>query len=214
MERKRSVRGKLVAFDGLPEKDFILESFASNVVSIATDGKTTIMLFEEGGWAFTAGLPTALRNELDARKTLPAYVALGSQNRWFLTFANGAETWNGPDEMSRVLQDSALVEQHRGVRTVAFGSTFDSYFIVFNDGWWCRGDLPDGLKIAIQRLGAEPSFKCVSLGPDGEWYLETLDGKAGWGGVPNHFDHFIRRVKKDIKFIDFGKDKSYLIRYS
>jgi len=65
LERTRSARGKQLAFQGLPGR--VTENFSENVVSIATDGEATIMLFEESTWAFTAGLPTALHNKLQAR---------------------------------------------------------------------------------------------------------------------------------------------------
>ena len=67
LERKRSARGTQLAFSGLPGRDVITGSFGEEVVSIATDGEATIMLFEESAWAFTKGLPTLLHNKLQVR---------------------------------------------------------------------------------------------------------------------------------------------------
>eukprot|EP00290_Baffinella_frigidus_P035417 CAMPEP_0180337204 /NCGR_PEP_ID=MMETSP0988-20121125/45257_1 /TAXON_ID=697907 /ORGANISM="non described non described, Strain CCMP2293" /LENGTH=407 /DNA_ID=CAMNT_0022325533 /DNA_START=88 /DNA_END=1312 /DNA_ORIENTATION=+ len=214
LERKRSARGRQLAFQGLPGRDAITGNFSEDVVSVATDGEATIMLFEQAAWAFTAGLPTALHNKLQGRqRTLPrpTYVALGSENRYYLEFADGAKIWSGPEALRRALEDEDLIEQHRGVRTVAFGETFDAFFLVCKDGWWsCGGELPDGLEEGVRRK----DLSCVSLGPDGEWYFQAHNGSSKWGGVPRDFANFIRKVKSGITFIDFGADGSYLIRYN
>ena len=59
---------------------------------------------------------------------------------------------------------------------MAFGETYDAYFLVCKDGWWSwGGDLPDAL---IESFGRKPDLACVSLGPDGEWYLQGQDGRS------------------------------------
>ncbi|KAJ1476599.1 hypothetical protein T484DRAFT_1965386 [Baffinella frigidus] len=217
LESKRSSRGKKLAFAGLPHTDHIKGIFSEDVVCIATDGNATITIYEHAAWAWTPGLPTALHNKLTGRqKTLPrpTIVALGSESRYYIAFADGQAVWHGPGEMASVLLDVALTSLHGGVRSVAFGEGFDTFFLVFNDGWWHAPGMPAGLGRLMESRKCRPDLKCVSLGPNGEWFLEAQNGRSWWGGVPEDFADFIANVKDRITFIDFGARESYLIRYN
>ena len=81
--------------------------------------------------------------------------------------------------MTGVLNDRALTALHGGVRSVAFGEGFDSHFLVFNDGWWdYDGDIPDGLHRLMDSRKFRSDLTCVSLGPDGEWFLRAQNGSS------------------------------------
>ena len=80
--------------------------------------------------------------------------------------------------MTSALNDSRLAALHGGVRSVAFGEGFDSYFLVFNDGWWDHdGDIPHGLRRVMDSRSWRADLTCVSLGPGGEWFLRAENGR-------------------------------------
>jgi hypothetical protein len=132
------------------------------------------MLYENGGCAFTANLPKLLYNKLNGRqKSLPnpAYVALGSQNRYYIKFKDGKYEWVGCEEMTQTLQ------QIRNVRTVAFGDQWDSYFIVYSDGDYAYSNIPGSLRNLLTSRNDRCDLECDSLGPSGKYYLRTKNGR-------------------------------------
>ena len=55
----------------------------------------------------------------------------------------------------------------------------------------------------------------VTLGPDGEYFLKAQNGKTWWGGISTAMSKTIRSIGNDrLKFMDFGEDNTYFIRYS
>ena len=101
------------------------------------------MLYEGGGFSYTAGLPAGLHKKLHTRALShpsPTYFSIGTENRYYVHFANGKSEWVGPKSMSETLH-----EQDRTVRSIAFGDSWDSYFVVFTDGWWTYHGVPESL---------------------------------------------------------------------
>lgn len=125
-------------------------------------------------------MPKNLHNKLNGRQqSLPApnYVAMGSQDRYYISFTNGAREWVGCDEMTKELESSA-----RSVMTVAFGEHWDSHFIVYTDGYWNYNNLPHGLSHLLKSRKHKADMSCVSLGPNGEYYA-LVQRMAVCGGV-------------------------------
>ena len=114
---------------------------------MATNGDATIFLYDHGGWTWTprSGLPKSLHNKLKGRNrhTMPSpiYVSLGSEDRYYIEFADGKSQWIGPDDLSDALNEEAT----RSVASVAFGEDMNSYFIVFKDGGWSYYNVPSDL---------------------------------------------------------------------
>ena len=73
LESERLARGNQITY--LIDRDvadFVDRSFSDRVTSIACGGNATIMLYEHGGWAWSAGIPKHLHNKLNGRqRTLP-----------------------------------------------------------------------------------------------------------------------------------------------
>lgn len=77
------------------------------------------MLYESGVWAFTSNLPRQLYNKLHGRAyelPSPTFVALGSQDRYYIHFADGKAQWCGPDSLTEVLHETDST-----VKCIAFG---------------------------------------------------------------------------------------------
>ena len=134
--RDRAARGtKQSVF--LCDSETVSKQFKETATCVSTSGKATVMLYEGGGWAHTAGVPRHLYDKLNERASSPTYVSIGARaihhllspsprhwtaDRCYVKFANGASQWVGPDPMSNVLKTES-----RSVRSVAFGATFDSF---------------------------------------------------------------------------------------
>ena len=186
-----------------------------DVRCVATNGDSTVCLYDDGDWAYTAGLPTLLHNKLNGRALhhpSPTYVALGTMGRYYIEFASGKSEWVGCDHMNDLLKHP----QNRSVRTVAFGEDWDSYFVVFDDGWWSCNNVAQGLLDLIKTRRNASDLSAVSLGPTGEWFLQAQNGRTWWGACAHVVDETddIQNQGGDIKFIDFGSDNSYIIRWS
>ena len=213
LEAKRIARGD--------EKSSLLynhedaaDMFKSTTSCVATNGHATIMLYEDGDWAYTRDLPTGLYNKLNGRSldhSRPSYVAVGTQERYYIRFRNGSSQWVGPDGLS-----TALHETSRTVASVAFGEDYHTWFIVYTDGYWeYNGYIPSGLDELLESRKNRTDLSFVTLGPDGEYCLKAQNGKMWWGGISTAMSEKINQIGKDrLKFMDFGEDDTYFIRYS
>merc|ERR1712151_1182239 len=183
-----------------------------DVKCVATNGQGTVVLYESGEWKFTQGVPRFLRNKLLNRQpTLPSpiYVSIGCENQYFISFSDGNFEWMGCDTMRDILMKSK-----RDVCAITFGSNYDSFFIVYDDGsWQYHGLIPNGLENKLKERGERGDLTCVSLGPRGEWFLAAGNGRRWWGGISEELNNAIAPIKDRISFMDFGVDGSFMVRY-
>lgn len=196
--------------------DHVLECFDDDdLICIACGGKSTVFLYDfAGGWACTSGLPTLLYNKLNGRQhMLPKakYVALGSQDRYYISFEDGKSEWVGCEEMTTFLQSEEDLD--REVVSVAFGFDWDSYFIVYEDGGFYYQNVPCGLDDHMEKRWLEGDIKCVSLGPAGEWFLQIQSGHWWANGMTPEADEKVEKHKNELTFLDFGDDGTYLLRH-
>ena len=188
------------------------KNFDAATTCVALGNSTIMMLYEKYGWSWN-GTPTKLLyNKLHGRQRHlpdPTYVALSGDNRYYIKFADGKSEWVAPDSFS-----DKIHAQSRGVRTVAFGEDWDTWFIVFNDGWWSwDGDIPDGLLQRLTSRDKRADLTCVSLGPSGEWYVSAQNRKAWWGGMDDDQLDIAGRYKDRVMCMVFGGDRKIHIRY-
>ena len=219
-ETRRSRGNRINCF--LSHAEFVTEVFTDTTKCVSTNGSATIFLYENGSWAWTAGLPGQLYNKLNGRsRSLPSptYVAIGTGNRYYIEFADGQAQWSSPDDMNKYIRGEA--RKNGGIASVAFGEDYDTYFIVYkNGGFRGSGDIPSGLKDIISRRNRKGDLKCVSLGSNGQWFLEANNGRAWWGGLSTKTLRKIDEVKDRIKFLDFGtfdvdeNEDDFLVRYT
>ena len=196
-----------------------ITSMGRLIKSVSTNGKGTVFLYGNGGVAFTPNIPRALHYKLSQlRKTSdrdcrPAYVSLGTRDRFFMTFHGGKYTMKGPKALDREIKQSDELPA-----SVAFGISFDTYFVVFRDGSWsCRGkDIPKALQDKLDAREDRPDLVCVNLGPSGEWFLRARNGRLWWGGTSDEMDDSIQQLLDSghyLNFLDFGEEGSYFISY-
>jgi hypothetical protein len=188
------------------------------VKKIATNGKSTIFLYGNGGVAYTPLIPRPLYQKLSQLRnsrmdSRPSYVALGSRDRFFCSFHDGSFCLKGPKELDKELKRCV-----KPPRSVAFANTWDSFFIVFHNGEWrYHGrSIPDGLKEKLHERKERADILCVNLGPAGEWFLKAENGRMWWGGVHRDTDKAIMDLLDDghyLHMLDFGEDGSYFVSY-
>eukprot|EP00523_Entomoneis_sp_CCMP467_P014636 CAMPEP_0168772292 /NCGR_PEP_ID=MMETSP0725-20121227/3881_1 /TAXON_ID=265536 /ORGANISM="Amphiprora sp., Strain CCMP467" /LENGTH=484 /DNA_ID=CAMNT_0008821805 /DNA_START=1 /DNA_END=1456 /DNA_ORIENTATION=- len=203
IDSERAKRGTL--FSGFVDQaDFVSKQFDETVTVISTSGNATILLYEGGSWACTSGITKLLHNKLNGRqRTLPkaTYVAIGSMDRYYIRFSDGKSEWVGCDGMTALLN-----KEERTVASIAFGEDWNSYFVVFTDGGWMYESIPQGLIDVIERRQRRGDLTCVSLGPNGEYYVAAKNGRSWWGGVSSKASKAIGNFGNRIRFMDFGDD--------
>lgn len=190
------------------------------VRGVATNGVGTVFLYGNGGVAYTPNIPRALYQRLSQLRTSklhasrPSYVALGTKDRYFAAFHDGSFNYSkGPKGFDKELKNLS-----EPPRSVAFGHSYDAFLIVHHDGsykYQGRGipaDLDDKLAAHTER----EQLACVNMGPSGEWFLRTQDGRVGWGGISDDMEKAIQELLDDGHFLNmlcFGENGSYFISY-
>jgi len=218
-------------------EQFLGDSISDPVKCMATNGQGTAVIYRSGEWAYTSeGLPKALRKALKGRKPSdapPRYVSLGTEDRYFMSFRDGTAIWYGPSTLDKALDNgnasnksskwgfssgSANPSPHQPVSSVAFGSTFDTFVVVFKDGSWEYNGkgMPEGLVGILRDRGEKADLSTVTLGPRGEWFLRTRNGKMYWGNASEEFDGLMEDLEDSSRspfFVDFGDYGSYFVSH-
>mmetsp|Transcript_17579 Transcript_17579/g.26640 ORF Transcript_17579/g.26640 Transcript_17579/m.26640 type:complete len:391 (-) Transcript_17579:66-1238(-) len=207
--------------DVLLQTDQCLEDIAKmgkQVNSVSTNGKACVFLYGNGGIAYTPNVPKPLYSKLQSlrtnpKATRPAYIALGTRDRYHVSFLNGTFDWKGSKSLGQVLK-----KLRHPPRCVAFGPSYDTFFIIYHDGSWeyqGRSIPPDLIKKLHDRE-ERPDLVCVTLGPRGEWFLRTENGRLWWGGISDELDELVESLLESdryLNFLDFGDDGSYFLSY-
>jgi hypothetical protein len=188
------------------------------VRGVATNGKGTIFLYGNGGVAYTPNIPKALYQKLKQLRNSPisarpSYVSLGTRDRYFVAFKDDTFDWKGPKALDKVLKNLP-----HAPRSVAFGNSYDTFFVVFADGSWkFHGrSIPQALADKLRDRNDKADLVCVNLGPHGEWFLRTQNGRMWWGGISEELDvvtQDILQAGNFLHFIDFGEDGSYFLSH-
>lgn len=193
-----------------------------SVTCVATNGKGAVFLYGNGGVAFTPNIPKQLHHKLKQLKhgrassstsvtnTRPSYVAIGTRDRYYVAFHDGTADWKGPKALDKCLKRESTP------RSVAFGDKYDSFFVVFDDGTWECNDAPEELMDKLADREDRPDLVCVTLGPEGEWFLRCRNGRMWWGGISEELDYMIQSLLESdryLNFLDFGDISSYFLSY-
>ena len=193
------------------------------VTCVATNGKGAVFLYGHGGVAYTPNIPKQLHQKLKQLKhgramsgsissvdTRPSYVAIGTRERYYVAFHDGTADWKAPKALDKCLKRRSTP------RSVAFGDKYDSYFVVFEDGSWECNDVPKDLLDKLEARKDKPDLVCVTLGPNGEWFLRARNGRMWWGNISEELDEMIQNLLESdryLNFIDFGDDSTYFLSY-
>jgi hypothetical protein len=149
-----------------------------------------------------------------------AYAALGSDNRYFVRFADGEWQAVCSASLSNELNNSAV-----GVEMIAFGNHWNSYYIKYQDGSTYWQDMPTGLhqKLislspqdpAVEQIYISNSESSECIDEDAPWFLRFDDGSWEARGLSNAMDarlNLIRAQNLDVTDIIFGHQGAWLIR--
>lgn len=221
----KSIRGKgaHVDFSTLSNADELSKLYHPKTVTcVSCSDKSTIMIHKNGDCDWTPGLPPKLLEKLQKRREnpqlvpKPTYVTIGSHGRYYIQYDNKDADWHACDAMSKELFEEK--QTNRSISSVTFGSDWDSFFIVYDNGGVCFDEVPEGLIDALssrQGRTGSPKFNCVSLGPRGEYFMSTTDGRCWWGGLEKTAAERIQKIEREhgITFLDFGDDGSYFLEY-
>jgi len=222
-KEKRRARGLFLKCQLAPESMKMANqknTSATAVVAITHEKDDCMIRIEEdGSFWYTAGLPLGLYNKLQQnQRNPPTYISLGTNQDYYVKFANGKSDWVGIDET--IIEE--MQEPSDIVKCVAFGEgsyrLYGSYkrpqIVVFEDGSWVLDELPSEFVEKLTDFDA-PDLEWASLGPSGEWFFKTIDGHVEWGGGCDDFNEEIRNIKKSrIRRIFFGSNAQYIIRYT
>lgn len=191
------------------------------VKGVATNGKGTVFLYGNGGVAYTPSIPKALYQKLRQLRNSnfsarPCDVSLGTRDRYYVAFNDGTADWKGPKALDKILKKCLASAQQP--RSVSFGSTYDTFFVVFHDGSWQyqgRG-IPESLEEKLASRDDKADLVAVNLGPGGEWFIKARNGRMWWSGITEDLDKVIADILKDghyLEFLDFGESGSYFVSY-
>ena len=176
--------------------DQVKEDFDKYVTCVAVCGDCCLFVHEHGHGlpSWTSGAPPGLDKFLRHRAPnhpQPVYVAMGSLGRYYCLLDNGKSQWNGPEEMTEELQE----ENSRTVRCIAFGEEFETYCIVYDDGWWTWGGVPpNGFLEVLRRRQCRADLAFVSFGENGtDYFVKAKNGKCWWSAAP----HISEELKKE-----------------
>jgi len=173
----------------------------------------------------------------------PCFVALGTRDRYYVSFNDGSADWkssNSLDKMlkKRVMKNNTGGSGKRGLsaggssnggtstegdsssrlpRSVAFGATYDTFFVVFHDGSWeYQGrSIPKSLEKKLAERDDRADLVICNLGPNGEWFIKAENGKMWWSGITPELDLVLKRITKNgyLHNMDFGENGSYFVSY-
>ncbi|VEU44538.1 unnamed protein product [Pseudo-nitzschia multistriata] len=236
------------------------------VKGVATNGRGTVFLYGNGGVAYTPAIPKALYQKLRQLRSSsysrrPCYVALGTRDRYFVSFNDGSADWKGSNVFDKVLKKKVIKVQQQASgsaasgnsvstsrrksgamsvvsaanthhskdtrdsqspaallpRSVAFGATYDTFFIVFHDGsWQYQGrSIPKSLEDKLATRDDADDLVVCNLGPNGEWFLKAENGKMWWSGITPELDSVLKKItaKGYLHNMDFGENGSYFVSY-
>jgi len=178
-------------------------------------------------------------------------VALGTRDRYFISFNDGTADWKGSNVLDKMLKKK-LLQQGSATsgsnnnsafaggrskksgggsagktqdtspssllpRSVAFGATYDTFFVVFHDGsWQYQGrSIPKSLEDKLADRGDADDLVVCNLGPNGEWFLKAESGKMMWSGITPELDSVLKKItaKGYLHNMDFGENGSYFVSY-
>uniref|UniRef100_A0A7S4SZ66 Uncharacterized protein n=2 Tax=Ditylum brightwellii TaxID=49249 RepID=A0A7S4SZ66_9STRA len=152
----------------------------------------------------------------------PIYVSIGSNKRFYIEFEDGRAEWYGPEKLADCLEAHCDLE----ISSVAFGERWDTFFVVFSDGSWDyqgKGIPKELVRLIVHNGGFLSDLICVTLGPQGEWFVATKNGQTWWGGLSDELEKIIYDLlsaprasdwkPRVVDFIDFGESGSYFLSY-
>lgn len=166
--RQREMRGKCAAMC-VEDIDKIASVWTSSVSCIALGDACSIVLFDDREPVFSTRLPSKcpqLFEQLANRsKDMPSAsdVAIGTEDRFYLRFADGKQEWVASDECTTAIKSKAVAK-------VSFGRDWDDFVVLHKDGSCTWAGLPSQLEAKLDGLGPKsPPLSTVNLGPEGEW---------------------------------------------
>jgi hypothetical protein len=160
-----------------------IHSMGKLVRKVATNGRGSVFLYGNGGVAYTPNVPKSLYHRLSqlrhsSYESRPAYVSLGSRDRYFVRFHDNSHAFKGPKGLDKELRKNSKSTPV----AVAFGSTYDTFCLVRKDGTVVTGGrgVPAELSAHLQ---GRSDVQTVTLGPQGEWFCKLRNGTLTWGGI-------------------------------
>lgn len=149
-------------------------------VSLGAEPSTYFLLYRDGSFAYSAGVPPELHARLAGRQAWrprPELARLGlrSPDTFFLQFTDGAMEWG---DLPRQLEE-LLLATAAPVEELALGEA-DDYFVRLRDGReaWC---LPETLADMLEQgrtPGAAGEVAAIALGEHGDFYVRLVDGTS------------------------------------
>ena len=149
-------------------------------VSLGFEPSTYFLLYRDGSFAYSAGVPVRLHARLAGRQAWrprPELARLGlrSPDTFFLQFTDGGMEWG---DLPRHLEE-LLLATNAPVEELALGEA-DDYYVRLRDGReaWC---LPEALADMLEE-GRSPraagEVAAIALGEHGDFYVRLVDGTS------------------------------------
>jgi hypothetical protein len=192
-----------------------IAAMGKQVTCVSTNGKGCVFLYGVGGVAYTPHIPKSLYQKFKSLKgnskaPRPVYVSISTRDRFYASFLNRTFDWRGPKSLGVVLKKAVAPP-----RSVAFGANYEAYFVVHHDGSWecSTKGLP---KEMDAKLSEVDNLMCVTMGPRGEWFMRTENGRLFWGGISDELHELVQSLlehNRYLNFMDFGEEGSYFVSH-
>jgi len=168
---------------GLANHEHALANFTSRVTCVTLSQRNHLFIYDDGQVVANEsfkhyGIKQLEHERLKHPDEIPTYLAIGSQKRFYLKYKSGFFRCK-----PRCLSATIMRNTSSDVRSVAFGSSSQSWFVVYDDGSFDYQNIPPELeqKLTVRRMRKDLDH--VHLGPTGEWFLCCKNGKSWWDNV-------------------------------
>ena len=202
-----------------PFLDEILDAFDEDACSVGIERHGYIIAYDDGRTAFW-GIPDDLYKRLKGREgqadaPKPTLVALGSDSRYYIKFANGRSWWG----TSASRNFCERMTEFSGVRRVAFGSSDDSWAVLHDGGTSWGYEIPSDLEDELRRRNPD-NIEVLTMGPDDQWFIRSKNGawQIDYGSMSSEtLRKTINKVRNKglgVREVLFGSNNTWVIRYS
>lgn len=128
-------------------------------------------------------------------------ISIGSLDRYYISTAKGVSYWYGPKSRDFLMRDGGK----GSISSVAFGSEFNSYVVMYKKGTIMYCNIPEKLEFYMRQYTKSkkrwPDF--ISMGPSGQFFIRFTDGTWKCGGMDEKDEDYLYRISGVVREVSF-----------